>query len=257
MATAVRSASALVVGGAGALGKAVVQRLARSSKAGGVEWSTTSIDLNISPDAKTNYVLDSATPWSEQVDLIRAEMTKSGETFDAVLHVGGGFAAGGLKAGVAPIEIMFDQNVKSAFTAATLSADFLKPKGLLVLTGSDAAMRGGTGFGIGYGMSKAATHHLAKSIQNHEEMPADARTVCIMPTTLDTVANRSAMPDGDFDTWVAPDTLAMHLVDWSENANNIPDSLFVRFFAGNKDDGPYLASDHIAVIECGEDEDEE
>jgi hypothetical protein len=80
--------------------------------------------------------------WTEQVDAIRAEMTKTGEQFDAVLHVGGGFAPGGLKAGVAPIETMFDQNVKSAFTAANLSADFLKPGGLLVLTGSDAAMRG-------------------------------------------------------------------------------------------------------------------
>jgi hypothetical protein len=45
MASAVRSASALVVGGAGALGKAVVQRLAKASKASGVEWATTSIDL--------------------------------------------------------------------------------------------------------------------------------------------------------------------------------------------------------------------
>jgi hypothetical protein len=77
-----------------------------------------------------------------QVESIRTEMAKTGEVFDAVLHVGGGFVPGGLKAGVAPIETMFDYNVKSAFTAANLSSEFMKPGGLLVLTGSDAVMRG-------------------------------------------------------------------------------------------------------------------
>lgn len=55
---------------------------------------------------------------------------------------------------------------------------------------------------IGYGMAKAAVHHLTKSLAHKESgLPNDALVVAILPITLDTPMNRKWMPNADFGTW--------------------------------------------------------
>lgn len=55
---------------------------------------------------------------------------------------------------------------------------------------------------IGYGMAKAAVHHLTKSLAQKESgLPNDALVLAILPITLDTPMNRKWMPKADFGTW--------------------------------------------------------
>lgn len=52
---------------------------------------------------------------------------------------------------------------------------------------------------IGYGMAKAAVHQLTKSLASDGSgLPKDCTSVAILPTCLDTPANRKSMPKANF-----------------------------------------------------------
>ena len=113
-------------------------------------------------------------------------------------------------------ELMWDQSVKSSLIAARIAAVFLKPSGLVVMTGAKAA-REGTGFMIGYGMAKAAVHQLTKSLASKSGgLPADSCVVCILPVTLDTPGNRANMPGADTATWTPLSAVSTKLFEWAE-----------------------------------------
>ena len=58
-----------------------------------------------------------------------------------------------------------------------------------------------------YAASKAAVHRLTESLA--DELKLKGVTVnAVLPSTIDTPANRAAMPDAAFDRWVAPVDLA-------------------------------------------------
>ena len=90
-----------------------------------------------------------------------------------------------------------------------------------MLTGAKAAFESGPSFALSYGMSKAATHHLAKSIEDQ------INTVCILPTILKTPANRAAMPDADTSTWTDLETVASQICNWCENPASVKTKLFI------------------------------
>jgi NAD(P)-dependent dehydrogenase (short-subunit alcohol dehydrogenase family) len=59
----------------------------------------------------------------------------------------------------------------------------------------------------GYITAKAAVLAFVDAL--HEEYHDDhIRTNAILPSTIDTPANRKSMPDADFDTWVKPEEIA-------------------------------------------------
>jgi NAD(P)-dependent dehydrogenase (short-subunit alcohol dehydrogenase family) len=58
-----------------------------------------------------------------------------------------------------------------------------------------------------YAASKAGVHSLTQSLA--EELKADDVTVnAVLPSIIDTPANRADMPKADFASWVAPEDLA-------------------------------------------------
>jgi NAD(P)-dependent dehydrogenase (short-subunit alcohol dehydrogenase family) len=58
-----------------------------------------------------------------------------------------------------------------------------------------------------YAASKAGVHALTQSLS--EELKADNVTVnAVLPSIIDTPANRADMPDADVSAWVAPKDLA-------------------------------------------------
>ncbi|MDH8618413.1 hypothetical protein QIH36_27515, partial [Klebsiella pneumoniae] len=55
---------------------------------------------------------------------------------------------------------------------------------------------------IGYGLAKAAVHHLVSSLSAEKSgLPKDSSVLAILPITLDTPMNRKFMPDSDFSSW--------------------------------------------------------
>jgi NAD(P)-dependent dehydrogenase (short-subunit alcohol dehydrogenase family) len=58
-----------------------------------------------------------------------------------------------------------------------------------------------------YAASKAGVHRFTESLA--EELKGRGVTVnAVLPSTIDTPANRADMPDADFSRWVAPGDLA-------------------------------------------------
>jgi dihydropteridine reductase len=54
---------------------------------------------------------------------------------------------------------------------------------------------------LGYGLSKAATHYLVKSLAVDPALQSTVTSLAILPVTIDTPANRAAMPKADFTAW--------------------------------------------------------
>mmetsp|Transcript_5848 Transcript_5848/g.7373 ORF Transcript_5848/g.7373 Transcript_5848/m.7373 type:complete len:229 (-) Transcript_5848:64-750(-) len=222
----------LVVGGCGALGKNLLSQFRKSFSR--QEWLTASLDLSKSSDADVSLVLDRSLSWKDQLQKIENEieiqkdLAGYGNGLDAVIHVAGGFVAGGLKDGLDHVEKNWEMNAKSAYTSASIASKYLKSNGLLTLTGANSAFDQGPSFAIGYGMSKAATHSLAMSIRaNPALLPSGSRVICILPDTIDTPANREAMPDADFSTWTCPTDISSRIIEWCDRRETLPKDLFV------------------------------
>ena len=78
--------------------------------------------------------------------------------------------------------------------------------GRIVNVGALGALQAGSGMGA-YAASKSGVHKLTQALA--EETKATALTVnAVLPSIIDTPANRADMPDADASTWVQPAELA-------------------------------------------------
>lgn len=132
---------------------------------------------------------------------------------DAAVHLMGGFASDG------PVdqtsdetwERMFSLNARSAFFLFRAALPVLtKPGGRLLAIGSRAAFDGPAGLSA-YAASKAALHSLIRTTAA-ECAPLGITVNAVLPSTIDTPANRAAMPDADPSLWVSPASIADTLV---------------------------------------------
>jgi NAD(P)-dependent dehydrogenase (short-subunit alcohol dehydrogenase family) len=128
---------------------------------------------------------------------------------DVLLNIAGGFRWETVEAGGSGTwQKMFLANLQTAVNASRAAIPHLKASaaGRIVNVGANAALRAGAGMGP-YAASKAGIHRLTEALA--EELKADGVTVnAVLPSIIDTPANRADMPDANFATWVAPDDLA-------------------------------------------------
>ncbi|EPY36370.1 dihydropteridine reductase [Angomonas deanei] len=114
---------------------------------------------------------------------------------------------------------MLKQSVLSSVLASHLFATKADESSLLVLTGASASLQP-TPSMIGYGMSKAAVHFLTKSLASDPRLISRGDSVlCILPSTLDTEANRLGMPDADRSSWTPLDDVSSALWKWAEGTD--------------------------------------
>ena len=129
---------------------------------------------------------------------------------DALINLVGGFAGGKPLAETTEeiLDQQFEINCKTAFllSQAVLPVLIDQGSGRIVHTVAGAALQGVAGLSA-YGPSKAALLNLVQCLAL-EAGPSGVRVNAIAPGTVDTPANRSAMPDADFTSWVKPEHLA-------------------------------------------------
>lgn len=128
---------------------------------------------------------------------------------DVLLNIAGGFKWETLEGGGYDTWYsLFRINVLTATNASRAAVPHLKRSaaGRIVNVGANAALKVSGGMGP-YAASKAGVHALTQSLA--EELKADGVTVnAVLPSILDTAANRADMPKADFAAWVAPGDLA-------------------------------------------------
>jgi NAD(P)-dependent dehydrogenase (short-subunit alcohol dehydrogenase family) len=200
----------LVAGGTGALGGAVVRELLGAGREVTVTWirrderERMEADLGGEPDLR----------------LVEANLTDPegagaaveavGPSLGAVVNLVGGYA-GGRKVGEADpgeIDRMIALNVRPLFLLARAGLPVLAGGGGGALVGVSARTalepRGGDS---AYAAAKAAVLGLVRSMAA-EYRDEGVRVNAILPSAIDTPANRESMPDADHGRWVAPEEIA-------------------------------------------------
>jgi NAD(P)-dependent dehydrogenase (short-subunit alcohol dehydrogenase family) len=133
---------------------------------------------------------------------------------DVLCNVAGGFR-GGFAVHETPDEIidgLFDVNVRSMLNMvrAIVPTMLAQQDGAIVNVAAFAAQKGTARTGA-YAATKAVVVRLSEAMAA-ELRDANIRVNCVLPTTLDTPANRADMPDGDASTWVPLEDLAETIV---------------------------------------------
>ena len=107
---------------------------------------------------------------------------------------------------VESFEFLFDVNLKTMFFGSKHAIPHLRDSGGSIVSASArASLSGGEGDGP-YRAAKAGVRLLTETIaeENHGEVRANA----IMPSIIDTPANREMLPEADHDTWPTPEEIA-------------------------------------------------
>lgn len=138
-----------------------------------------------------------------------------GERIDVLAHLVGGFSGGQTVAETddATFQRMFNMNLNSAFhmLRAVIPGMRKAGAGRIIAIGSRAAEAPGAGVGA-YSASKAALVSLMRTVAAENKDSGITANV-ILPGTIDTPANRKAMPGANVSQWVQPASVAS-LVAW-------------------------------------------
>lgn len=144
-----------------------------------------------------------------------AQLAERVKPVDALIHVVGGFAGGKSIAQTSDDEWrkMFDLNLNTAIYMfrALLPQMLEHNRGRIVAIGSRAGVEPMANFGA-YSVSKAALIALVKTL-SLEIKDTGVTANVVLPSVIDTPANRAAMPDADYSKWVTADSIA-HLLVW-------------------------------------------
>ena len=196
----------LVTGANGGLGTFVTQAFLDR----GVTVIGTSRQIQQSQFAGPNFAAISAEISSLQGAkiLVQQVLDRFGR-LDVLVHTVGGFAGGPAVAETDDVlfENMFQINLKTVFHIVRAALPAVRQAGgRIIAIGSRAAVDPGPGVGA-YSASKAAMVSLMRTIAL-ENKDAGVTANVILPGTMDTPANRKAMPGSDFSKWVQPSAVA-------------------------------------------------
>lgn len=202
----------LVTGAAGALGSVVVSDLLQKGhKVAAVDLPRSAERLQKLGTGVLPLAFDTDHPdtWREKIAQIEREL---GPPTGAVLIAGGWQGGGALHTRTDDTiwRAMLGANLESAYRTlrAVLPGMVQRGQGSVVVIGSRAAVRPDTSAGAAeYAATKSAVVALAQATAA-EVLEKGVRVNAVLPSTIDTAANRSAMPKADPGLWVAPASLA-------------------------------------------------
>ena len=195
----------LVAGGTGALGTAVVKELVASGYPVGATWVV----------ERERERLEGL----EGVELIKADLFDAGEAASAVAAVSdigavvnlvGGYAEGGRVHETEPDE--FDRLMRLNLTPNVMLARAAVPRflrrggGAFVAVSARPAVRPFSG-AAPYIVAKAAVLSFIQTL-DAEYRQDRVRANAILPSVIDTPANRESQPKADFERWVKPEDIA-------------------------------------------------
>jgi NAD(P)-dependent dehydrogenase (short-subunit alcohol dehydrogenase family) len=218
----------VIAGGTGGLGKAVSLAFLREGAKAIVTYRRDEEFLSLKDAAGSNqsllegHLVD-VTDESATVDFIGRVLANHGK-LDALVNAVGGYA-GGTKlwdVNAAVLDQMLALNLRSGFALAraALPAMLRAGHGSIVNVAAKAAVDHGAGAGA-YAASKAAAVALMDSLAA-DCKGTGVRVNSILPSIIDTDANRKAMPDADFASWPKPlDIATVILFLCSDSATTI------------------------------------
>jgi NAD(P)-dependent dehydrogenase (short-subunit alcohol dehydrogenase family) len=195
----------VVTGASGALGRVVAaSALAKGARVAGIDHAAATIK-----------------PAAERIELGGVDLTDADEAgkaieaaashfgrLDALINIAGGFAFETTADGDPKTwQRMYALNVMTAVNASRAAIPHLAASGAgrIVNVGAMGALQAGAGMGA-YAASKSGVHRLTEALA--AELKGKITVNAVLPSTIDTAANRASMPNADFAKWVRPEELA-------------------------------------------------
>jgi NAD(P)-dependent dehydrogenase (short-subunit alcohol dehydrogenase family) len=204
---------AVVTGGTGALGRSVVLRFLHDGATVAVpwivpeEWETLRSRAGDGSTRLHGTRVDGTDESAFAVFV--AEVLARHQRLDVLVNTVGGFAGGDLAStSLAEWRRMLDLNLTPAVIGcrAVLPTMRAARRGRIVNVASRAVVPPLGGF-IAYTVSKSAVIALTQALAQ-EERPHGIGVNAVLPSTMDTPANRRDMPDADRSGWVSTDAVA-------------------------------------------------
>jgi NAD(P)-dependent dehydrogenase (short-subunit alcohol dehydrogenase family) len=209
--------SVVISGGTGALGRALVSRFLAAGDRVIVPWI-------VKRELEAIEAAESDALRAKRLVLVEADVAEDSGArqvaaalpdVEVLVNGVGGFG-GGTPLHQTELELwdrMYRMNVRTAvsLSRAVLPGMLARGRGSIANIGSRAALDLPAGLSA-YASAKLAVHGLSEVLQK-EVGERGVRVNTIVPTTIDTPANRAAMPNADFSKWTPPAAIA-EVVYW-------------------------------------------
>jgi 3-oxoacyl-[acyl-carrier protein] reductase len=195
----------IVTGASGALGKVVAQAaLERGARVACVDHAKS--EIADTPDRMElgGIDLSDAVAATRAIDTVIAHFGR----LDVLVNIAGAFSFETVAEGDPKTwQRLYAINVLTALNASRASIPYLVKSGAgrIVNIGAMGAIQAGSGMGP-YAASKAGVHRLTEALA--AELKGKVTVNAVLPSTIDTPANRASMPNADFAKWVTADELA-------------------------------------------------
>ena len=195
----------VITGAAGALGRVVADRALNDGAIVAVidhghnDISSTPQRLQIG-----GVDLSDAAQASKAIEDVIAQFGR----IDVLINIAGAFKFETIADGdTKSWETMHRLNLLTALNTSRAAIPHLikSNAGRIVNIGAIGALDAGSGMGP-YAASKAGVHKLTEALA--AELKGKVTVNAVLPSTIDTSANRRDMPNADFAKWVSPDELA-------------------------------------------------
>jgi NAD(P)-dependent dehydrogenase (short-subunit alcohol dehydrogenase family) len=193
----------VVTGAAGALGRRVAGHLAAAG------WTVVALDLAEADLPQEAAVGLGGVDLGDEDSARRAlgEIEARFGRLAGLANIAGGFAWERIVDGSAATwDRLYALNLRTALNACRAAIPLLEAGGAIVNVGAAAAAKAELGMGA-YAASKAGVARLTEALAA-ELKERGVRVNAVLPSIIDTPANRADMPQADFAKWVTPDELA-------------------------------------------------
>src|SRR2546430_3508837 len=204
----------LITGGTGALGRQISLSFLKSNAAVSITHVTDKEIQQLEStlgDLMKNVVLIKADIGDEsQIKNLVSDVVKKYGRIDILINVVGGYLGGKKVTEMTEKEwdLMMNLNLKTAFLLSKHVVEQMvkQGSGKVVHVAARLGLKGIAG-NSAYGASKSGLIRLVESLSD-EVKDKNINVNCIMPSIIDTGANRKDMPDADFSKWVKPSEIA-------------------------------------------------
>ncbi|MBV8699241.1 SDR family oxidoreductase [Bradyrhizobium sp.] len=197
--------SVVVTGALGALGRVVTETaLSRGARVAAIDHAPSQIAASDHRIELGGVDLSDPAQAKRAIDAAAAHFGR----LDVLINIAGAFAFETVAEGSAATwQRMYALNVLTALNASRAAIPHLVAAraARIVNIGAMGALQAGSGMGA-YAASKAGVHRLTEGLA--AEWKGKITVNAVLPSTIDTPANRASMPNADFARWVAPQELA-------------------------------------------------
>jgi NAD(P)-dependent dehydrogenase (short-subunit alcohol dehydrogenase family) len=195
----------VITGASGALGKVVAgAAVAKGARVAGIDHASSQTMDTPERIEIGGIDLSDAAQAKQAIDAAAAHFGK----LDVLINIAGAFSLETVADGDSKTwQQLFAINVLTALNASRAAIPHLvaSSAGRIINIGAMGAIHAGSGMGP-YAASKAGVHRLTEALA--AEWKGKITVNAVLPSTIDTPANRASMPKADFAKWVTAEELA-------------------------------------------------